>query len=119
MLVPHKDAYEVLLVVLKVVLVTPPSPPTWHPPVAKSGFIRPSSVGPQLEKFVIACVTLSTAPITNAFLLLLGGAVLRNPVLHAVLPRSLPAAHVTRNGCCPVAGSAPRTMLSIKISVTL
>ena len=46
--VPHMVVYEVLLAEEQE--VTPRSPSLWQPGAEMSGFIRPSSVGPQLLK---------------------------------------------------------------------
>ena len=56
--------------------VTPPSPLDWQPGAETSGLIRPSSVGPQLEKLVIESSLEFNAPTVMWFLAHAGGAVL-------------------------------------------
>jgi hypothetical protein len=56
--------------------VTPPSAPDWQPGALMSGFMRPSSVGPQLEKDVIESSFEFSAPTVMWFLAVAGGAVL-------------------------------------------
>jgi len=72
--VPHMVVYAVLLEELQE--VTPPSPVFWQPGPQISGFMRPSSVGPQLLNDVIESSSELTAPTQMWFLAPAGGALL-------------------------------------------
>ena len=93
---------------------------TWAPEATTSGFVRPSAVGPRLEKPAIEelatpFLSFPVAPTVMMFLALAGEPIERSPP-----PPELPAEKQNTSGWAPgVMPSASRTMVSYATSLVV